>query len=71
MRKSIAASVLIVALPLAGAAQAEEEASPFSANVSVVSDYAYRGISQTDEKPALQGGFDFKHGSGLYVGVWG
>ncbi|MDR0634804.1 MAG: TorF family putative porin [Azoarcus sp.] len=71
MRKSVAASVLIVALPLAGAAQAEEEASPFSANVSVVSDYAYRGISQTDEKPALQGGFDFKHGSGLYVGVWG
>ncbi|MDR3214214.1 MAG: TorF family putative porin [Azoarcus sp.] len=71
MRKTIAASVLVAALPLASVVQAEESASPFSANVSIVSDYAYRGISQTDEKPALQGGFDFKHSSGLYIGVWG
>ncbi|MDR2031579.1 MAG: TorF family putative porin [Azoarcus sp.] len=68
MRKLILASAVIAALPLVSAA---EESSPFSANVSITSDYAYRGISQTDEKPALQGGFDFKHGSGLYVGVWG
>ncbi|MDR1229298.1 MAG: TorF family putative porin [Azoarcus sp.] len=68
MRKLIAASAFIAALPPVGAA---EEASPFSANVTITSDYAYRGISQTDEKPALQGGFDFKHGSGLYIGVWG
>ncbi|MDR2688231.1 MAG: TorF family putative porin [Azoarcus sp.] len=68
MRKFIVASAFIAALPSVSAA---EEASPFSANVSITSDYAYRGISQTDEKPALQGGFDFKHDSGLYVGVWG
>ncbi|MDR0703131.1 MAG: TorF family putative porin [Azoarcus sp.] len=68
MRKLIVASAFIAALPLASAA---EETSPFSANASITSDYAYRGISQTDERPALQGGFDFKHGSGLYVGVWG
>jgi uncharacterized protein (TIGR02001 family) len=48
-----------------------EDSSPFSANVAIVSDYAYRGVSQTNERPALQGGFDFKHGSGVYVGVWG
>jgi uncharacterized protein (TIGR02001 family) len=42
-----------------------------SANVSLVSDYLYRGISQTGANPALQGGFDLAHSSGLYVGAWG
>ena len=42
---------------------------PFTANVGL-SDYAYRGWSQTDERPALQGGFDYAHDSGLYAGVW-
>ena len=42
----------------------------FSANVMLTSDYVYRGISQTDEDPALQGGFDYSHASGLYLGVW-
>ncbi|MBL26713.1 MAG: hypothetical protein CMM50_04070 [Rhodospirillaceae bacterium] len=43
----------------------------FSANVGVYTDYIYRGISQTDEGPAIQGGFDWAHDSGLYAGVWG
>ena len=30
----------------------------------------FRGISQTNEKPALQGGFDLGHKSGLYAGTW-
>jgi len=42
-----------------------------SANVAIVSDYLYRGISQTGANPALQGGFDLAHASGLYAGVWG
>lgn len=41
-----------------------------SSNVSLVSDYLYRGISQTGKGPAIQGGFDLGHASGLYVGVW-
>ena len=44
--------------------------SPFSANVALTSDYAFRGISQTSEDPAIQGGFDFSHASGFYAGVW-
>ena len=63
-------AALLAALPLAGSVHAEET-SPFTANVGIVSDYAYRGWSQTDEKPALQGGFDYAHSSGLYAGVWG
>ena len=38
-------------------------------NVGAVSDYRYRGISQTREKPAVQGGVDFSMG-GLYAGAW-
>lgn len=39
-------------------------------NVSVVTDYRYRGISQSNLKPAIQGGFDLAHSSGFYVGNW-
>jgi len=42
-----------------------------TSNVGLVSDYLYRGISQTGQRPAIQGGFDYAHSSGLYAGVWG
>lgn len=47
-----------------------EDASPLSFNVSVASDYRYRGISQTRLKPALQGGADYAFSNGFYVGTW-
>ena len=45
-------------------------AHSLSANVTLTSDYIYRGITQTNEDPALQGGFDYSHESGFYLGVW-
>jgi uncharacterized protein (TIGR02001 family) len=39
-------------------------------NAGLFSDYRFRGISQTNEKPALQGGIDISHVSGFYVGNW-
>jgi uncharacterized protein (TIGR02001 family) len=51
-------------------AQAQEAASPLSFNVSVTTDYRYRGISQTRLKPALQGGADYDFGNGFYIGTW-
>jgi uncharacterized protein (TIGR02001 family) len=45
-------------------------ASPFSFNVGIVSDYRFRGISQSRLRPALQGGVDFAHSSGFYLGFW-
>jgi uncharacterized protein (TIGR02001 family) len=42
-----------------------------TANVSLTSNYVFRGISQTGGEPAIQGGFDFSHKSGLYLGTWG
>ena len=44
---------------------------PFTGNVTLASEYLYRGIAQTHGKPALQGGFDYAHPSGFYVGTWG
>lgn len=50
----------------------EKPKSPhtFTANVSIVSDYRFRGISQTMRRPAIQGGFDYSHRCGLYLGTW-
>ena len=44
--------------------------SAVSANVSIASDYIWRGMTQTDA-PAIQGGFDFEAESGFYAGIWG
>lgn len=55
------------------AAPAAPEAKPdwsFTGNANLYSDYRFRGISQTNKKPAFQGGFDVAHASGFYVGNW-
>jgi uncharacterized protein (TIGR02001 family) len=62
--------MLAAALLATSQAAHAEEASPFSFNVGAVSDYRYRGISQTRLKPAVQGGIDFAHSSGFYLGTW-
>jgi len=43
---------------------------PFTANLTLTNDYRYRGISQSNFRPAVQGGFDYAHSSGFYVGNW-
>ncbi len=45
--------------------------STIAYNVGVVSEYRYRGLGQTKGDPALQGGVDYTHASGVYLGVWG
>lgn len=40
-------------------------------NVGAVSEYRYRGLAQTALAPAVQGGVDYAHSSGFYVGAWG
>ena len=41
-----------------------------SANVAMVNDYRFRGISQNDQSFALQGGFDYASENGFYAGIW-
>lgn len=63
--------LLVAALASSFALPALAETSPFSTNVTLTTNYLYRGISQTGAKPAIQGGFDYAGASGLYVGAWG
>ena len=55
-------------LGFAGAAGAE---NTYTGNVTLASDYVFRGISQTQERGAIQGGFDALLDNGIYAGVWG
>ena len=59
----------LIAAALAAPAFAHAEVE-LSANVALTSDYVWRGVSQSYEDPAIQGGFDFEHDSGFAAGVW-
>jgi|TARA_Y100000310_G_scaffold326782_1_gene392146 uncharacterized protein (TIGR02001 family) len=50
---------------------ASMQAAEISGNVTLASDYVYRGVSQTTEEATIQGGFDVAADNGAYVGVWG
>jgi len=65
------ASVAQTAAPAAPAAAEAKPPYTLTGNVGFVNEYRYRGIAQTNKNPALQGGFDFAHESGAYLGVWG
>jgi uncharacterized protein (TIGR02001 family) len=65
-RKNALATLLCAGLLSAGAAHAE-----VSGSITLTSDYLFRGVTQTDEKPALQGCVEWAHESGFYVGTWG
>lgn len=62
---------LMAALGTPLAAQAADSPHSLSANVGLTSDYIFRGISQTGGDPAIQGGVDYAHSSGFYLGTWG
>ncbi|MBS1189918.1 MAG: hypothetical protein H6R10_1710 [Rhodocyclaceae bacterium] len=69
---ALAAGVVTPALAEDPPAGPASPAGPhtFTANVGGVSDYLFRGISQTQGRPALQAGADYSHASGLYAGFW-
>jgi len=64
-----ACSTPFAALAQAAPAKAEPEFT-FTGNAGLFSDYRFRGFSQTGYGPAFQGGFDFAHKSGFYLGNW-
>ena len=57
-------------LGVSTATNAAEGGFSASANLGVVTDYKFRGISQTDGSPAVQGGVDLDFGNGFYLGTW-
>ena len=78
MKKRVLASLaaLYLMAPISGMAQDKKPDEPpksphtFTGNLNFVSEYRYRGISQTNFRPAIQGGFDYSHESGFYLGTW-
>jgi uncharacterized protein (TIGR02001 family) len=71
---ALAASTLLASTAFAADTPTNPEdagvGSAISANVTVTNDYRYRGITQSNYQPAIQGGFDYAHESGLYIGNW-
>ncbi len=76
MKKASSSLALVLAgVAAAPVALAGDSPHQFSANVALTTDYVFRGISQTEEEPAIQGGFDYSYVNenwfaSPYVGVW-
>ena len=74
MRKSLITVAVLGALsaPSFVFAAEKETKSDFttSGSVGLFSQYIFRGLTQTNRDPALQGNFDINHSSGLYLGAW-
>lgn len=59
--------LLLALFMFAGVTAAQAQVS---GNLGLTSDYRFRGISQSQNAPAVQGGVDYAHSSGLYIGNW-
>lgn len=74
MKKSLIALAVVgtFAAPAAVQVAVADEVSPHTVtgNLGIFSSYRFRGIDQTFGKPALQGGIDYSHASGIYLGNW-
>lgn len=71
MKKTILATAFFAAFASSACAQqAAASDHTFTGNLTLASDYRFRGISQTFRKPTIQGGFDYAHSSGFYLGNW-
>lgn len=69
---TVTLSASLCALAIASPASAADLGSGFSVTggTTLVSDYRFRGISQTDKRFAIQGTFSLNHKSGFYATVW-
>lgn len=67
MVSAVSAGALLIAL---SAPVAAEGPYSISANIGAVSNYMWRGVTQTQDGAAVQGGLDFSHESGFYAGTW-
>lgn len=64
------AATTMFAASSAMAWESEDGAHSTSASVALSSEYVWRGYSNSDEKPAISGSFDYSHSSGFYAGTW-
>ena len=70
LKSTLAIATLLTGTAVMAQTKAPEPDYTLSYNVGAVSDYRFRGMAQTSFNPAVQGGIDFSHKSGLYLGAW-
>lgn len=70
MKKLFIASSVFAGIASLGTLYASPAAAEASMNIAAVSNYYWRGVSQTDAEAAVQGGIDYEDASGFYVGTW-
>lgn len=70
MKTSIQKTLLAVAVSSAALLTSAPSFAELSANVSVTNNYIWRGLTQTTNEPAVQGGIDYADESGFYAGTW-
>lgn len=70
LKKALALTGVATLTAAASLAHAADEHT-LATKVSLYSEYEYRGITQTSEKPALQLNVDYSHSSGFYLGFFG
>lgn len=58
---SLLAATMMLAVPASAAV---------TANAGMTSNYLWRGVTQTNDGVAVQGGVDYEHDSGFYLGTW-
>jgi hypothetical protein len=69
--RTVAATGVLLSASMISANQALAQGPwSFSANIGAVSNYIWRGVTQTGDQPAVQGGLDVAHESGFYAGTW-
>ncbi|WP_017926524.1 TorF family putative porin [Thioalkalivibrio sp. HL-Eb18] len=68
-RSALAAAIVTVG-STGGVAFTSTATAELSVNIGAVSNYYFRGYSETDDGAAIQGGIDYEHESGFYVGTW-
>jgi uncharacterized protein (TIGR02001 family) len=70
LKKALVATAVAATLAPAIATAAESSPHTLTGNAGFFSQYIFRGLNQTDKEPAFQGGFDYSHANGFYLGTW-
>ncbi|MCB1052391.1 MAG: hypothetical protein H6510_07965 [Acidobacteria bacterium] len=63
MKTTVILGIMALSATICGYAQ-------LSANIGVTSNYVWRGLTQNEEDPAVQGGVDYGWANGIYIGTW-
>jgi len=70
MKKTLLVAAVAISALFAGSAAVAQDAGEFSFNIAATNNYVWRGVTQTEDEGAIQGGVDYKKGI-FYAGAWG